>query len=366
MLGRVVAGALIAPVLFALGPAHAHAQDWQAQWKQITDKAKGQSLAIVSQDNPAYDATINEFGRRFGVKIEETVARPSSALSRIQTEQKNGQFVWDAWIGGTSNMVNSGVPGGLLEPMEKFFILPEVKDTKNWRHADFMFGEQGHHVFTHVNKLEFYILRNATVLKDVKTDTWEDLLNPKLKGKISVRDLSVPNSGTFGMVGFYHAMGAEKTRKFFKEQDVHVYENPQQLDQALRRGGQALAVGIETNIWDQCRADGGCKEIEQLRQYPAAVSLGTSIPKNPPHKEAVTAWINWFLSKEGQQAWVDNWAKSNSYGALSMRADVQPAPGHERDLPDFHKPEQYVFVSSDRGSKEVEGFIKVFKEATER
>ncbi len=365
MLGRIAAGALIA-LASSLASVAVHAQSWQDAWKQVTDKAKGQSLAIVSQDNPAYDATINEFGKRFGVKIEETVARPSVALSRIQTEQKSGQFVWDSWIGGTSNMVNSGVPGGFIEPMEKYFILPEVKDKANWRHPDFMFGDQGHHVFTHVNKLEFYVLRNTSVLPDVKMQSWDDFLNPKLKGKISIRDISVPNSGTFALVGLYHAKGADGFRKFFKEQDVHVYENPQQLDQALRRGGQAVSVGLETNVWDQCRADGGCKDIDQLRQYPAAISLGVSIPKNPPHKEAVTAWINWFLSKEGQQVWVDNWAKFNSYGAVSMRKDVTPAKGHERDLPDFAHAEQYVFVSSDKGSKEVAGAIKVYKEAMDR
>jgi hypothetical protein len=49
-----------------------------------------------------------------------------------------------------------------------------------------------------------------------------------------------------------------------------------------------------------------------------------------------------------------------------MRKDVVPAPGHEVYLPDFSKPEKYVFVSSERGSKEINATIKIFKETMGR
>jgi ABC-type Fe3+ transport system substrate-binding protein len=90
------------------------------------------------------------------------------------------------------------------------------------------------------------------------------------------------------------------------------------------------------------------------------------VPKNPPHPEMTKLWVNWLLSREGQQAWVDAWAKYNTAGAVSMRKDVAPAPGHEQFLPDFNKPEQYVFVSSEKGSEEMDATIKLFKEVMGR
>jgi hypothetical protein len=45
-----------------------------------------------------------------------------------------------------------------------------------------------------------------------------------------------------------------------------------------------------------------------------------------------------------------------------MRKDVPPAPGHEQYLPDFSKPDQYVFVSSEKGSREIAETVKIFKE----
>jgi len=263
-------------------------------------------------------------------------------------------------------MVNSAVPAGLLEPIEKFFLLPEVKDMANWRHPDFIFNDARRHVFAHVNRLEFYVLRNQTVEPGVKVETWADFLNPKLKGKIAIRDLSVPNAGTFAAATMYAAIGPDVFRKFLVEQDVKIYENPQQLETAINRGAVALSVGLETYLWDKCRADGGCKEIDRLGQFAASISVGISVPKNPPHPEAAKLWVNWFLSKEGQETWVREWAKDNSTGALSMRKDVAPAPGHEVYLPDFTKPEKYVFVSSDRGSETIKATIKIFKETTGR
>ena len=360
MLARFAAAAVLTLVL----PLSAHAQAWQDQWNATLAKAKTQTLTAMVAGEEAYQLILAEFSKKYGIKTENTVSRPSSALARIRTEQKNGQFLWDLWMGGTSNMVNSAAPAGLLQPMEPFFILPEVKDVSNWRHPDFLFGDSKRQVFTNSNKLEFYVLRNTSVVPEVKVKTWDDLLNPKLKGKIAVRDMSVPNAGTFAMATAYGVKGPDFVRKLLKDQAVTVYENPQQLDAAITRGGQAVSIGLETYLWDKCRADGGCKEIDNLWQFGAAISLGFTIPRNAPDADAAKVFVNWYLSKEGQELWVKAWAKQNTSGAVSMRKDVAPFKGHESSMPDFSNPKNYVFVSSERGSEEVKDTIKIFKEAT--
>ena len=354
--------ALMMQILTPSGAAHAQA--WQDEWNATLAKAKGQTLNAMVAGEEAYQIILNEFSKKFGVKVETTVSRPSSAIARIQTEQKNGQYIWDIWMGGTSNMVNAASPAGLTAPMEPYFILPEVKDVSNWRHADFLFGDSKRTVFTNSNKLEFYVLRNKSVLPEVKVETWDDLLNPKLKGKISVRDMSVPNAGTFAMATAYGVKGPDFVRKLLKDQEVKVYENPQQLDTAITRGGQAISIGLETYLWDKCRADGGCKDVDNLYQFGAAISIGLTVPKNAPDSDAVKAFLNWYLSKEGQEVWVNAWAKQNQTGAVSMRKDVAPAKGHESGMPDFSNPKNYVFVSSEHGSEEVTNTIKIFKEVT--
>ena len=364
MFARLAGFFLLAMTMPLVGQAGAQSLSWQDEWKNTLEKAKGQSLSVSIAPEEAYTTVMAEFSSRFPIKAEPTIMRPSSALARIQTEQQSGQFTWDVWMGGTSNMVNSAAPAGLLAPMEPYFILPEVKDPANWRHPDFLFGDAGRRVFTNANRVEFYVLRNTSVVPEAKLESWDDFLNPKFKGKISIRDLSVPNGGTFAVATGYGVMGPDFVRRLLKDQEPKFFENPQQLETAVVRGGQAIAIGLESYIWDKCRADGGCKDVEQLRQFAAATSAGLSIPKNPPHPEAMKVFVNWYLSKEGQEVWVNARAKQNNSGAVSMRKDVAPFKGHESSLPDFSNPRNYVFVSSEKGSEEVDATIKIFKEIT--
>lgn len=170
--------------------AAAQAQSWEADWAATLEKAKGQTLNAVIQPSQPLELIFEDFTKKFGIKVDVTVSRPSSSLTRIQTEQKNGQYVWDIWMGGTSNMVNNAAPANMLEPMEKYFILPEVKDVANWRHPELMWGESKHHVFAHLNEINFAFLRNTKILPEIKVDTADALLDPRLKGKISMRDVS--------------------------------------------------------------------------------------------------------------------------------------------------------------------------------
>ncbi len=332
----------------------------------MAEKAKGQPLVIVHAEGGAFSELLDIFSKKFGIEVQETVSRPSSILARIRTEQKNGQFVWDAWMGGTSNMVNEAAPAKLLEPIESYLVVPEVKDPSNWRHPDYIFGDAGHTAFAFVTKLEFFLVRNTSIVPELKIKAWDDFLNPKLKGKISIRDISVPNAGLFPLATAYGLKGPDFVRKFFKDQDIKVFDNPQQLDSSVMRGSQAVAIGTAEETVTRCHTDGGCKNIELMREFGSAISTGISVPKNPPHPEASKLWINWLLSREGQQQWVTSWAKYNYGGAVSMRKDVPPAPGHEAFLPDFEHPERYVFVSSEKGSEEVDAAIKLFKDAMGR
>jgi ABC-type Fe3+ transport system substrate-binding protein len=295
---------LLAALVVIAAPWAALAQSGQSDLAALAAKAKGQSFAVVTATEESYGLVLAEFAKTFDIELETTAMRPSSAIARIRTEQKNDRFGWDIWMGGTSNMVNSASPGGLLDPIEPYFLLPEVKQASNWRHPDFIFGDDAKRVFTFSNRLEFFMLRNTAVVPEVKVETWTDLLDPRLKGKISMRDASVPNAGTFVLATLYGNAGGDVLRKLLKDQDVKVYENPQQLQQAITRGGQAVSIGLETFLWDKCRADGGCKEIDQLLQFGSSISTGFSIPKNPPHPDVVKLFVNWFLSKEGQEVWV--------------------------------------------------------------
>jgi ABC-type Fe3+ transport system substrate-binding protein len=358
---------LVSAAVAVLAAAPVRAQSAaDAEWKALVEKAKGQSLVLNNQGNQAIDTVLEAFTKKFGIKVEPTVSRPSQAITRIQTEQKNGQYLWDVWWAITANMVSVASPAGMFDSFEKYLVLPEVKDASQWRHPDYMYGDSRRNVFTYSHEVSYSIYRNSDNVPEVKGDSIDVLMDPRLKGKLVLRDASVPNAGSFALATIYQVKGAEYLKKLLKDQEVKVFDNPQGLDTAIIRGGAAVALGVQGFSFSQCKIDGGCKKIDEMKSMKNAVSRGFAVFKNAPHPEATKVFLNWALSKEGQTLLVQEWAKYNTTGAVSLRKDVAPHPDQVGDLPDFSKPDQYVWVSMEKGNDEVEAVSKIFKDYIEK
>jgi iron(III) transport system substrate-binding protein len=337
------------------------AQD-DAAWKTILEKAKTQKLVMVYQENNAVEPMLEAFTKKFGIEVEATVARPTVILPRVKTEQGNGQYLWDVWWAITANMVNVASPAGMLQPFEPFLVLPEVKDVSQWRHKDYLYGDPIRHVFTYSHEVSYSAYRNNDVVPELKVENLDQLLDPRLKGKIIMRDASQPNAGSFALSPLYKVKGGDFVTKFLKQQQPRVLDNPQQIDTTIMRGGAAIASGMQGAAYAQCVKDGGCKNISPMPHLATAVSRGFAVFKNAPNPEATKVFLNWILSKEGQTMLVSEWAKYNLTGAVSMRKDVEPHPDQKANQPDFSNPEQYVWVSTDDGSKEIKAVVKIFKQ----
>ena len=84
--------------------------------------------------------------------------------------------------------------------------------------------------------------------------------------------------------------------------------------------------------------------------------------KNAPHKDATKVWINWLLSKEGQETYVKLWAATNETGAVSMRKDVAADPHHLDSEPDYANMQNYGRPSTDSGTRDLETVAKIYTE----
>lgn len=350
----------------ALVTAPASAQSWKKEWDRLVAAAKGKTLHMNYQGNKGYDGAIRAFEQKFGVKVEVTASRTSQALSRIRTEQRNGRFDWDIWWGPTSNMSNVAAPAGILTPMEPFFVLPEVKDTSNWLDPDYIWGDTKKQVFLHANEITYGAFVNRTALAKTgvgmaEVESLDALVDPRLKGKIAMREASRPNAGAFAVTSILHVKGAAFLRKFLTEANPRIYRSPQQVNATAMRGGHAIALGVQNNSLAMCYKDGGCKDVVAVKSTANVLPRGLAIFKNPPHPDLAKLFINWILSKEGQEIVVKSWAKFNVSGAHSMRKDVKPIQGQEASLPDFSNAKQYIFVGSHHDYKEVREAVNIFR-----
>jgi ABC-type Fe3+ transport system substrate-binding protein len=303
--------ALIAALSFLSWAGDASAQaDWKKEWEKILQQAKKEGNVVVGI--PARAELRKEleavFKPKFGVDMELQVARGPQNASRIAAEYKAGIKYFDAFIGG-SGTYEALAEDGMVEPLMPNLILPEVKEEKYW---------WGGHIWEDNVKTKRFLYSfiadagtagywyNTTLAKPEELRSIDDFLNPKWKGKIGFLDPRTPGSGQSVWSFFWDIKGEGFLRKLV-QQDLFVSRDQRQLADALAKGKLAIALGVSFYTLEGfITANLPIKEMPPLKEgAPSSNGSGViGIVKGPPHPNAAKLFVNWFLSKEGQELYV--------------------------------------------------------------
>lgn len=338
----------------------------QADLNGLAAKASGSRLDLGVQPYAPNLAVVRAFRERFPkIDVRMTQMSVSMFASRVVMEQKGGIFAWDSFFGQILNAADVLVPSGGVAKITDYLVLPEVKDPAQWRSSRFLYSPEGEpYIFNFGTAVESSFYINTAALKDFRFTKAEDLLDPKLKGRIAIRMADRSGAGAITLATLYQSHGADFVRRLLTETGATFYENPRQITTALMRGEKAIALGAgATDILGVCQMNGGCRGIVESPLGSVVLPRGVFVLKNAPHKPAATLWVNWLLSREGQSIYVREWAKSFTNGAVSMRKDVAPARGHEASLPDFDHPEKYLFLGTKNTERLRREAVALFREA---
>ncbi|MEO6163579.1 MAG: extracellular solute-binding protein [Candidatus Binatia bacterium] len=282
-------------------------QSWQAEWDKTVAAAKREGKVVVGLPPSAELRRELEpaFKARFGFEMEIFSATGPQIANRIVTEGKAGVRYFDTFIFGSCTGV-ALIKSGLFDPAESYFILPEVKEAKNW---------WGGHVFMDnvANSRLFYSFistkstegfwHNTTLAKADELRSLDDLLDAKWKGKIGLSDPRVAGSGLSVWSYLWEVKGEEYLKKLVA-QELFVTQNLRQLAEALAKGKVAITLGIGTAQTEPfVKAGLPVKDLPEPREgTPSSNGYGTlAILKNPPHPNAAKVFVNWLLGKEGQE-----------------------------------------------------------------
>src|SRR5713226_9282010 len=106
---------------------------WQIDFDKTIAAAKreGKVVVAIPPSSELRKQLETAFKTTFGVDVELVPAPGPRNASRIASEYKAGVRYFDALIVGTGTAIPL-VHEGMLEPLEPYMILPEVKDPKNW------------------------------------------------------------------------------------------------------------------------------------------------------------------------------------------------------------------------------------------
>jgi iron(III) transport system substrate-binding protein len=200
---------------------------------------------------------------------------------------------------------------------------------------------------------------NPNLISPREIQSWKDLLNPKWKGRIVLRDPTGAGGG-LGSATFWYtheALGKDFIRQLFMQDIAFARDDRQMLD-FTAKGKYPIAIGPSDTLANEFVAKG----LPLKHMNPAALREGTYITagngtlvimRNPPHPNALKVYLDYFLSKEGQANW------SKAAGFASLRRDVPNdhvpdafVPKEGMDYPELHK-ERYLKLR-----EEIVNFVK--------
>jgi iron(III) transport system substrate-binding protein len=303
---RWLVAALI--VFLECAPAFAQApQGRNLEWEKILDAAKKEARVVVSI--PTSAELRKEFESGFkkafpGIELELNVARGSSNINKIAEEQNAGVQSIDVHMGGTTSIITGLLTPNFLEPVMPSMVLPEVKDPKYWWGGHLWADNAKKFIYSFTAYMTETIWYNTALVKPEEINSWDNLLDPKWKGKIAILDPRSPGSGESNWAFLLRIKGEQFLAKL-AAQEMLVGRNLRQLGEAVARGKSAISIGVSYYTYQPfIKAGLPVKSISNIKEgyYAGSGSGNLAIVKNAAHPNAAKVFVNWLLSKEGQSA----------------------------------------------------------------
>ncbi len=315
---------LILVGIFGLAPTSVVSQTtkpaWQAEWEKTVEAAKREGKVVVSLPASAElrKETERVFKQRFGIETEVVTGRGASIIRRIADESKAGIRHFDIHIGGSSSLVTGLLAEGILEPIEPWLILPEVKEDKSWWGGHMWVDKEKRYIYTFQAYLTESIWSNAHLIKPAEVRSYDDLLNLKWKGKIGFLDPRTPGAGDSTWSFLWMVKGEDYLKKL-SAQNLFINRDQRVLAENLAKGKVAMVLGLTYYSYlPFLKAGLPIKALPTPKEgtYGTGGSGNLAIIKNPPHPNATRVFVNWLLGKEGQEVF------TKAMGQATRRLDV--------------------------------------------
>lgn len=237
------------------------------------------------------------FEAKYGITLNFVRADPAEIALRALNEAKAGHVQADV-IDGTQGTAGLKKEGLILKWQ------PEVAATLS---RDFV-DPEGYWVATN-----FYVLmvgfNTDLVPKGTEPKTWDDLLDPKWRGKM-VWNIGPTTSAAAGVVGLMlHERGEEKGLAYLhqlaEQKITGLRATARQILDEVIAGEYPLGLQLYPNAI-AFSAGRGAPVARSALQPALGAMVGAAVLNNAPHPNAAKLLYDFLLSDEGQTIYRDN------------------------------------------------------------
>ncbi len=254
-------------------------------------KQEGKVVFYTSLQTDDADPLVKGFMKAYPeIKVDLNRKSSSKILTQFMTEAKAGKVLADVLETGGLD---------LAEPYDKgltaAFEPPAGKDVPKEYHQ-----LKGHFVGARL-AIGTFGWNTTQVKAGQEPKTWEDLLDPKWKGKILIEasDWDVLQSLAKNKFGGDDAKVRDYLTKLSANQPQLIDGHTEMLA-ALIAGQGAIGWGLRGDTMqeqiDAKKVPGAWSKSEVMLRLQGAV-----IAKDAPHPNAARVFVNWYVSKEGGQ-----------------------------------------------------------------
>jgi iron(III) transport system substrate-binding protein len=337
--GPPASGTSSAPRAAATAPAapSGSAPDYATPfWQELAAAARAEGTLVLSS-SPTQATRQNlprAFKERFGVDVEYLGGRSAELVTRVENERAAGMYTIDVHLGGGDSIAGM-YQNGWLAPVRPHLAAPEVLDPTVWRGGRLPFLDPDD---SYLLELEGSVAPlgafNTQLVSANEVQTFDDLLNPKWKGKLTIEEATVAGSGQNRAIYIYAYKGEEYFKRLFVDQQPTFSRDARQMADWLARGTYPLSLALNANDLEPLERDGLPVELLGTLDGPGYVVGGFSVLglySNAPHPNAARLFLNWIASPEGLRVHAEAEQQAPS------RKDV-PAPW----LRDFQIPKDGV------------------------
>ena len=273
--------------------ASSEAETTKAETEAAEKPYEGTTLNVMLAYGGA-EAAFDVFTEKTGIKVEYVEISTGKALAQLQAE--NGNTTADIWFGGGVDSYISATDLGYLEQ----YVSPEA-EAINPAYSD----ADGYWTGLALVPAGFLVNNDVLAEKNLEAPkTWEDLADPKYKGEIIMASPAISGTQYAILNGTIQAYGEEKGWEVWKG----INENVDFYAQGGGEPGPKCAAG-EFGIAVLAMTGGTFAmeaEYPVTAVYPEDMIPWTPAPiaifKNSQNKDAAKVFVDYFLSKEGQEA----------------------------------------------------------------
>ncbi len=301
-------------------------------WAKVVQEAKKEGRLTIYPS--AYftgdkgQIVAKAFYDKYDIRPEFLIITGPQTVEKVRVEARMNQRIGDVVASGestTSTLSQSGLTASVSQE------LPELRDKSVFK-SDPIFSPNGDLISFSLKVNGPTINTNLVKLQD-EPRSYFDLLEPKWKGKVILED---PRTGGgagftwFSALLYYKVLDADYYRRFSKQEPIFWGSGFAEMFSMVARGEAWLSPHAADSTVGYMIVEGAPLKILGMKEGNIATSDIMTMVKDATHPNAAKLFINWILSREGQEVYARAGSmesmRKDVTGFLDPRVRMQPEP----------------------------------------